>query len=69
MLIGWLMYLLTVLCWTIFSLRMQFTFNSKPGDRRLVVVGIINFILCPICMLWAVLNPKWWDKNTYIDDE
>lgn len=69
MLIGWLLYLFTAICWTLFALRMQFTFNSIPGDRKLITAGIINFVFCPICIIWAVMTPKWWDKNTYAGDE
>ena len=63
MILGWLIQFCTSLIWMLFALRSQTKWYPNAGPNKKILVGILNFIFCPICILIAVLNPKHWKSE------
>ena len=56
-----LIYILTCFLWGCYAVTQQRKENPHSGSFREAMVGIVNMIGCPICILWAVVKNQ--EKN------
>jgi len=58
--IALILYAVTAIFWSMFSLKMQALHNPDSSIYHFIAVGIVNLLLCPLCILIAILNLNWW---------
>jgi len=51
-----LLYFFTCFVWMIYALLFQLKFYPESGSIRLILCGILNYILCPICIIISILS-------------